>query len=49
MTGTDVLNLVPEESRPLAKMYLKGLADAFEIFKKKEQEAKEKEAKEEKR
>ena len=47
MTGTDVLNLVPEEARPLATAYFKGLADAFEIFKKKEQEAKEEEAKEE--
>ena len=48
MTGTDVLNLVPDEAKPLVKMYLQGLADAYEILKKKEQEAKEKEAKEEK-
>ena len=40
MTGTDVLNLVPEESRPLIKMYLQGLADAYEILKKKEEDEK---------
>ena len=33
MTGTDVLNLVPDEARPLAKMYLQGLADGAEIKK----------------
>lgn len=31
MTGTDVLNLVPEEARPLATAYLKGLARGIEI------------------
>ena len=38
MTGTDVLNLVPDEAKPLVKMYLQGLADAYEILKKKEEE-----------
>ena len=46
MTGTDVLNLVPEEARPLATAYLKGLARGIEI--QTAIESKEKEAKEEK-
>lgn len=31
MTGTDVLNLVPDEAKPLATAYLKGLARGIEI------------------
>lgn len=31
MTGTDVLNLVPEEAKPLATAYIKGLARGIEI------------------
>lgn len=37
MTGTDVLNLVPEEARKVATAYLKGLADALEVLKKDEE------------
>ena len=45
MTGTDVLNLVPEEARPLATAYLKGLARGIEIqtaIEAKKEESKEK-------
>ena len=31
MTGTDVLNLVPDEARKVATAYLKGLARGIEI------------------
>ena len=43
MTGTDVLNLVPDEAKSLVKMYLQGLSDAYEILKKKEEDEKKEE------